>query len=273
MICKSLKVRNIRSKYKPITQAYKSYQKSKKKTYKKTVRMKKRLLALLYKLLHFHDQLMDHMGCSPQDLPPTYGQRLKAIIGVCCQQDHLLQGHKIADRMVSLDKPFLRPIVRGKERKRVEFGAKVHMIQIDGINFIEHFSFDAFNEATRLIPAVYTSRRYFGRITHLGADNIYPTNKNRKYCSQNRITTSFVRKGKAGKYESHRQQMQAILAKDRATRLEGSFGVEKNHYGLNRIRSRTLITEKLWIFFGIHTANLVRLVKRIQDQALSQKAS
>ena len=32
---------------------------------------------------------------------------------------------------------YVRPIVRGKETKSVEFGAKVNNIQIDGISFIE----------------------------------------------------------------------------------------------------------------------------------------
>ena len=37
---------------------------------------------------------------------------------------------------------------RGRETKSVEFGAKVNNIQIDGISFIEHLSFKAFNEGT-----------------------------------------------------------------------------------------------------------------------------
>ena len=36
------------------------------------------------------------------------------------------------------------------EEKSVEFGAKVNNIQIDGISFIEHLSFKAFNEGIRL---------------------------------------------------------------------------------------------------------------------------
>ena len=33
----------------------------------------------------------------------------------------------------SIDRPYIRPIIRGKENKRVEFGTKVNNIQIDGI--------------------------------------------------------------------------------------------------------------------------------------------
>lgn len=51
---------------------------------------------------------------------------------------------------MSIDKYYLRPIVRGKEIKAVEFGAKVDNIQIDGISFVEHISFKAFNEGVSL---------------------------------------------------------------------------------------------------------------------------
>ena len=44
--------------------------------------------------------------------------------------------------------------------------------------------------------------------------------------------------------------------------MEGSFGTQKEHYGLKRIKARTKLTEILYIFFGIHTANAVQLVRR-----------
>ena len=47
---------------------------------------------------------------------------------------------KVSDRIVSIDRHYVRPIVRGKETKSVEFGAKVNNIQIDDISFIEPIS-------------------------------------------------------------------------------------------------------------------------------------
>lgn len=44
--------------------------------------------------------------------------------------------------------------------------------------------------------------------------------------------------------------------------MEGSFGTQKNHYGLNRMVARLKSTEKLLIFFGIHTSNAVLLARR-----------
>jgi len=58
------------------------------------------------------------------------------------------------------------------------------------------------------------------------------------------------------------QMMRNLLNKERSTRLEGSFGTEKQHYGLDRIKARTKQTEILWIFFGIHTANAVRMIDK-----------
>jgi len=52
--------------------------------------------------------------------------------------------------IVSIDKPYIRPIVRGKENKPLEFGAKLHKLQIDGISFIKHLSFSTFYEGNRL---------------------------------------------------------------------------------------------------------------------------
>ncbi|MEO1218824.1 MAG: transposase, partial [Bacteroidota bacterium] len=61
-------------------------------------------------------------------------------------------------------------------------------------------------------------------------------------------------------------------AKERASRLEGSFGNEKNHYLLKSIRARTQKSEILWIFFGIHTANALNIGRRIQQKSLKKVA-
>lgn len=52
-------------------------------------------------------------------------------------------------------------------------------------------------------------------------------------------------------------------------RMEGSFGMQKEHYGLKRINGRIKKTEILTIFFGIHTANAVQLARRIAKAELS----
>jgi len=197
-------------------------------------------------------------------MPDKYFSRLKIVRKVLRQQNEIFQSRiSVPDRIVSISKSYIRPIVRGKEVKAVEFGAKVNMIQFDGINFIEHLSFNAFNEGTRLIQSIRYGRSLFGQITHISADDIYATNKNRKYSTNAKIVTNFKRKGRAGKYEDQRQVISRELRKERTVRMEGSFGTEKEHYGLQRIKAKTDKTEILWIFFGVHTANAVRIAKRL----------
>ena len=86
---------------------------------------------------------------------------------------------------------------------------------------------DNFNEGTRLQSTIHLQRRYFSACHQIGADAIYAPNKNRKYCTQNNIATSFVPKGKESKLQEQKSQMLSILSKIPSTVLEGSFGNEK----------------------------------------------
>ena len=56
--------------------------------------------------------------------------------------------------------------------------------------------------------------------------------------------------------------MRALIGKLRATVLEGSYGNDKNHYGLQKVKARNKKTEIAWIFFGMMTANGVKVAKR-----------
>lgn len=55
--------------------------------------------------------------------------------------------------------------------------------------------------------------------------------------------------------------------------MEGSFGTEKEHYGLQKIKARTELIETLWIFLGLHTANAVRIAKRLAVSRVESLAS
>lgn len=55
---------------------------------------------------------------------PEYQKRLSIIRKVLVQEKEIFEGRKVSDRIVSIDRHYVRPIVRGKETKSVEFGAK-----------------------------------------------------------------------------------------------------------------------------------------------------
>jgi len=272
--CKCLRIPTPRTKYLEQKDKYFSYMRMRKKPWKQTTKRTRSLLYLLNKLIEELDNIEEQYRIYLQ-FPEKYYKKRMVIRKVLSQQQEMFTTgtYSVPNRIVSISKSYIRPIVRGKEVKKVEFGAKVNMIQVDGINFIEHLSFDAFNEGPRLIESVRYSRTLFGKITHISADDIYATNANRKWCTSQDIITNFKRKGRAGKHEDHRQIIAAELRKERATRMEGSFGTEKQHYSLDKIKARTEKNEILWIFMGVHTANAVRIAKRMAQEKSSQSVA
>ena len=266
--CGELGIRRPRNKYADVEASYLSYSKKRKRKVSRTKMLKRRMIRLLEKLLIQRDGIHREYGVSLR-YTPDYRKRLSVIRKVLVQEKEMFEGRKVSDRIVSIDRHYVRPIVRGKENKSVEFGAKVNNIQIDGISFIEHLSFKAFNEGIRLKDCIRMQQKLMNvRVRCVAADSIYANNANRKFCTKYGISTSFVRKGRAAKDEQLRRVLRSELSRERATRLEGSFGTQKQHYSLSRIKARNRKTEILWIFFGIHTANAVLMIDKIRNRTV-----
>jgi hypothetical protein len=270
---KELKLRKSRMNYGRQKEWFTNYQKTKKKTRRQEKKLRKKLLKFLLKLLQHVTELNEKYQLTYSN---KQRKRYAAIVRIYDQQHKKLYGNakEIKDRIVSLSKPYIRPIIRGKETKVVEFGAKVNILQIDGINFIEHLSYDAFNEGTRLQSGIHLHRKLFATCTHISADQIYATNANRSYCKKQGIITNFIPKGKQ---KIHHIAQATVLRKAlniaRGTILEGSFGNEKNHYSLQKIPARNQLTETCWIFFGVMTSNVVKIAKRITAAMQQSRAA
>lgn len=266
-LCRILKTRPPRSKYLKWKRRYAGYSKMRRKTQKKKRSLTRALLKLLDKFLGVAKQLLNGYDLV---LPKRYYKTVATIEKIYAQQNLLFTTkEKPKDRIVSLSKQYLRPIVRGKEIKAVEFGAKVNKLQIDGVSFIEHISFNAFNEGTRFKNTIYKAQGLTSKkVKVIGADAIYATNKNRVFATSHKIRTDFKPKGKKSKDHNEQQKLKRMITKERASRLEGSFGKEKEHYHLKKIKAKTSKTETLWIFFGSHTANALEIGRRIYKQQL-----
>ena len=90
------------------------------------------------------------------------------------------------DRIVSISQPYVRPIIRGKQNKRVEFGAKLSVsLDDDGFARVDHLRWDAFHEGLDLKSQV---EAYHERTGHYPekvlADPLYGTRENRRYLKQ-----------------------------------------------------------------------------------------
>ncbi len=260
--CKALGLKRPRSKYLDQKRYQMDFDRRRKKPYKLAMKRKKALVYLLEKGI---GQLQTVLNAHRQiELKQSERVYLRTIRKVLEQQKFLLThpARELKDRIVSLPKPYVRPIIRGKETKRVEFGMKAHILQVDGICMIDHLSFNAFNESTRLKISTLKHRSVFSSLHQLGADRIYATNANRKYLTGKKIFTCFPRKGHQIDTKAEKK-LRSAIASQRATVMEGSFGVHKISYGLNKVKAKNMQNEMIWVFFGVMTANAVRMGKRM----------
>jgi hypothetical protein len=271
-----LGIRRPRTKYLDVEKANLGYMKQRKHSKSQTRRLTRRLLQLLGKLLK-EIRKMEREHADAGVLTDKERRTMDIVTKVYRQQsNHFESGNpreSIPDRIVSVSKPYVRPIVRGKEVKKVEFGAKCNNIQVDGISFIEKLSFNAFNEGTRLQHCVKMHKRLLGvDVKKIGGDTGYAGTANRDFCKENGIQTSFVKRGRPSQTAKEKDFVRQELAKVRATTMEGSFGTQKEHYSLRRVKARKKETEILYIFFGIHTANAVLLAERLLEGQQAETA-
>ena len=165
------------------------------------------------------------------------------------------RSHQVDDRIVSIDQPHVRPIVRGKARAKTEFGAKIHLSLVGGFSYLDTISWDAFHEGNHLSDYVENYRKRFGFYPEkVLADKIYCTRENRKWLKDKNIKLAAKPLGRpsAKAVEHH-------VRPGERNPIEGKFGQAKNAYGMNRIRARLKHTSQSWIASIILVLNLVKL--------------
>jgi hypothetical protein len=167
--------------------------------------------------------------------------------------------HQVDDRIVSLHMPFVHPIVRGKAGAEVEFGAKLAISVVNGFSFMEHLSFDAFNEGTALIQSLENFKKWFGFYPkELYADKIYRNRENLQFCKKNGIRFSGPPLGRPSKDEKVLKEQLRQERKDTGTRnaVEGKFGEGKRFYGLDLIMAHLPETSETVIAMQLLVMNL-----------------
>jgi transposase, IS5 family len=116
---------------------------------------------------------------------------------------HETQTHSITDRIVNLHQPHVRPIVRGKEGKKVEFGSKLQVVLVDGFTFLDKLSWDNFNEGTCLNESIEKYKNRYGYYPmNVLADKIYCNRINRQYLKSLGITLKAKPLGRPSKNEA-----------------------------------------------------------------------
>lgn len=170
--------------------------------------------------------------------------------------------HRVEDRIVSISQPHARPIVRGKAKTNVEFGAKVAVSMVDGYARIDRADWNTFNEGQLLQESVEAYRERYGCYPEaVLADKLYRTWANLQYCRERGIRLSGPRLGRPSKAEQamHKQMERQDSAERNA--IEGKFGEGKRRYGLGRIRARLENTSLTVISLQMLVMNLERWLR------------
>jgi len=155
-------------------------------------------------------------------------------------------------------------VVRGKAGKPVEFGAKLSVSHVDGMVYLDRLSWENFNESTDLNAQIESYRRRFGSYPEwVLADKIYWTRENRALCKALDIKMGGAPPlGRPVKSPACKADQAAGRRKSKErNRIEGSFGVGKRSFGLDRIYAKTRATSENWIAMILLVMNLGKILK------------
>jgi hypothetical protein len=192
--------------------------------------------------------------------------RLETIRTLYGQQaaKHQTKAKSIPDRIVSIHQPWVRPIVRGKAKSSVEFGAKVSIQMINGYAFVDKTGWDAYAEEALLIPALKDYRRKYGFYPKaVIADRHYRNRRNLAFCKQWGIRLSGPRLGRPPKVTD--PMVKQLERQDASARnaVEGKFGEGKTKYGLDRIMTRLQETSETTISMIFLCMNIKRRMREL----------
>ena len=172
--------------------------------------------------------------------------------------------HRIDDRIVSITQPHVRPIVRGKSGTPVEFGAKLSVSCVDGKAFLDHLSWDNFNESGDLEDQLELFKSRFGHYPEaVYVDQIYRTRSNRAYCQKLGIRITAPPLGRPATDNVAAIRKQTLEDAKVRNQIEGKFGQAKRRFSLNRVMTKLANTSETAIAITFLVMNLEALLKRL----------
>ena len=188
-------------------------------------------------------------------------ERLDTIRTIYEQQKYMYdhRTHSVPDRIVSVSQPFVRPIVRGKAGKPVEFGTKLDISVVDGWTRLEFCSFDAYNEAGNLQEIVERFREREGHYpSRILADKIYRNRENLNYCKAYGIRLSGPALGRPKKGEI-RDKAQDYRDECERVEVERRFSLAKRKCGMGMVTAKLRETAAHVIAISVLVLNLRKI--------------
>lgn len=225
-----------------------------------------RMLPLLYRdiltllnLIGVDDGTYGRFNC-------TQKRTIQAVIDMYHQQEEMLRlgTHTCDNRIVSIHQPHVRPIVRGKAKAKVEFGAKIGVSIVDGFSFIDHHSWEAYNEASDLTTHIEKYKERFGvEPERFFGDKIYLNRENRKTLKNKGIQIMGRPLGRPPKNPTDEQVERERIGVSLRNEAEAQFGTAKRTYRANNIRAKLPETAECWTAMCYFVKNLTKFMREL----------
>jgi len=177
--------------------------------------------------------------------------------------------NKCPHRIVNIFQPHIRPIVRGKNGAKVEFGAKLSTSMEKGYVYLDKISWDNYNEGFYEVVECHLdkfSERHQGKLPDMFVgDKIYGNQKAREKLKEKGVEfvgTPLGRKPKDKEKLEEREKNRKLHQQQRS-QMEGKFGETKRAGKLDKIKARRSDTSFSWIACILFVANIKRFQKEI----------
>ncbi len=174
---------------------------------------------------------------------------------ILIQQKQIYQNKKVAERIVSVHKTHIRPMVRGKYPVEVEFGPKI-LVNLQGdCLFLEDIQFNNISDTQLLEKSIEGYKERFGKLpTQLATDRGFWSKANRQLAEDYGIKKiAMENKGKSNylKGQPFRERLRRLRCK-----IEAKISLAKRKHGLDRCLYSIQHGEEIWARLGLLAMNL-----------------
>lgn len=205
-------------------------------------------------------------GATLDSLSKRQRNLLEVVKKVYEQQQQMSENEtrSVPQRIVSINQPHIRPIVRGKAGKPTEFGAKLSVSYVDNYMFLDRISWENFNESGDLQEQIEKFKQTYGCYpSSVHADRIYRSKANKDWCKQRGIRLSGIGLGRPPKNISEEEKRQTRIDEAFRNRIEGKFGQAKRRFSLALIKTKLKETSETAIAITFLVVNLSQLLRQI----------
>jgi len=215
---------------------YLSLAKTRKKSKKKLRKAIGKQLRYLCRNLNTIEKMLDEKSSTPFPLDHMQQRTYWIIQELYHQQKQMFDNHThtTAHRIVSICQPHVRPIVRGKAGKNVEFGAKISLSLVNGLCRLHKISWEAYNESGDLIGQIEAYKKQNGCYPqYVSADQIYGTRGNRRYMKSKGINFTGVELGRHKQLDDGLKELIKEKQKNAGSVLKLRGNLEKERENIN----------------------------------------